>query len=208
MWKERYLDQDFVERMKARYFKRKKLESLKPRNMAIIAIDLQNYFLSPSGKAYLPSAPYLLKKLEEFYSFSENIGLEIIFTQHCHKGNNLSRWWGDDMECEGDDFEIHPTLRKFSRQIIGKHTYSAFYDTPLEKILRERDVDTLIITGVMTHLCCETTARDAFNRGFTVIFPIDGTATQNRELHECSLRALSHGFAATPTLKDVMEWMH
>ncbi len=53
----------------------------------------------------------------------------------------------------------------------------------------------LLITGVTTHLCCESTARSAFVRGFAVFIAIDGTATLNRELHVASLRALALGFA-------------
>ena len=58
-----------------------------------------------------------------------------------------------------------------------------------------------VISGVMTHLCCETTARAAFMRGFEVFFTVDGTATYNEALHRSSLLTLSHGFAI-PVLID------
>ena len=53
----------------------------------------------------------------------------------------------------------------------------------------------MVVSGVMTHLCCETTARSAFVRGFEVFFLIDGTATYNKEHHLATLLNLSHGFA-------------
>ena len=207
MLRKEYLDDEFVGEMRKRYFREDKLFSLSIKKPVILAIDMQNYFLSPSGKAYLPSAESFLKRIKNFFNAVKD-KVSIIFTQHCHEGNSLSRWWGDDMRCEGHGFEIHPELRDFAIEIVRKHTYSAFHETSLHTMLRERGADTLIITGVMTHLCCETTARDAVNHGYNVIFPIDGSVTQNREVHECSLKALSHGFAVTPTLRDVIEWMH
>ena len=53
----------------------------------------------------------------------------------------------------------------------------------------------VIVTGVMTNLCCETTARDAFIRGFRVFFSTDATATINAELHEATLKNMAYGFA-------------
>jgi isochorismate hydrolase len=65
-------------------------------------------------------------------------------------------------------------------------------------------VEQLVITGVTTHLCCESTARSAFMRGFAVFMAIDGTATLNRELHLASLRALAHGFAVPLLVSDLL----
>jgi isochorismate hydrolase len=56
----------------------------------------------------------------------------------------------------------------------------------------------------MTHLCCETSARSAFMRGFEVFFPIDGTATYNRDFHLATLRNLAHGFATMTTVRELL----
>ncbi|MCP4152595.1 MAG: isochorismatase family protein, partial [bacterium] len=65
----------------------------------------------------------------------------------------------------------------------------------------------VIITGVMTHLCCETTARSAFVRNFEVYFTIDATATYNREFHKSTLLNLSHGFASPVLTSDILNLM-
>ncbi|XXG60368.1 hypothetical protein AAC387_Pa04g2295 [Persea americana] len=62
-------------------------------------------------------------------------------------------------------------------------------------MLRDKGIEEVIITGVMTNLCCETTARDAFVRGFRVFFSTDATATSSREMHEATLLNLGYGFA-------------
>ena len=88
-------------------------------------------------------------------------------------------------------------------QMIIKSQYDAFMGTDLKKELGDRGVETVIITGVMTHLCCETTARSAFMHGYKVLFAADGTATDRLENHRATLLNLSHGFA-TPVLMGEM----
>lgn len=78
---------------------------------------------------------------------------------------------------------------------MSKHTYNAFYGTDLESHLKELGKTEVIVTGVMTNCCCETTARDAFVRGFRVFFSTDATATSNEDLHNSSLKTLAFGFA-------------
>jgi len=62
-----------------------------------------------------------------------------------------------------------------------------------------------VVCGVMTHLCCETTAREAFVRGFEVFFPVDGTASYNQKFHEASLQNLAHGFAILTTVEQLLQ---
>lgn len=79
--------------------------------------------------------------------------------------------------------------------VVEKSTYSAFRKTGLEEKLVEMGVDEVIVTGVMTNLCCETTAREAFIRGFRVFFSTDATATSDVDLHEATLKNMAYGFA-------------
>jgi biuret amidohydrolase len=60
--------------------------------------------------------------------------------------------------------------------VVAKPRYSAYYGTDLEAILRGKGIDTLIISGTVTNVCCESTTRDAFSRDYKVIFLSDGTA--------------------------------
>uniref|UniRef100_A0A0D9W7C4 Isochorismatase-like domain-containing protein n=1 Tax=Leersia perrieri TaxID=77586 RepID=A0A0D9W7C4_9ORYZ len=80
--------------------------------------------------------------------------------------------------------------------VVEKSTYSAFAGgTGLEEALRGMGVEEVIVTGVMTNLCCETTARDAFVRGFRVFFSADATATASADLQEATLANMAYGFA-------------
>ncbi|ASJ09227.1 isochorismatase [Thermococcus siculi] len=206
--KEDYFTREFIAEMRERYFRERKWERVRPfRRAAVLAIDLQRYFLSPESRAFLPSAGRFVPGLVEFYSELRELQVPIIFTRHHHESDHMTRWWGGDMPKDDPLNELFNDFRPFVRVVVEKNTYDAFYDTELETLLQKMGVETVIITGVMTHLCCETTAREAFVRGFNVVFPVDGTLTQNRHFHEGTLRNLSHGFAVTPLLREVLEWL-
>ena len=100
-----------------------------------------------------------------------------------------------------DDEKIAPP----SARITDKTTYNAFLRTSLEDSLRARGVDTVVITGTLTNLCCETTARDAFCRDFDVVVVDDGCAAAQEDHHRATLENLEFGFAEIYTIKSVME---
>ena len=88
---------------------------------------------------------------------------------------------------------------RYNEMMIVKSQYDAFYNTALEEYLRLQNIEQVIITGLLANLCCETTARSAFVRGFEVFFPVDATAAYNREFHMSTFRNLGFGFC--PILK-------
>ena len=100
--------------------------------------------------------------------------------------------------------ELHPTILQTGAEVMDKTQYDAFYNTDLETRLRDEDVTQVVIGGVMTHLCCETTARSAFVRDFDVFFLVDGTATYNLNYHLSSLRNLSHGFGSMVRVREIV----
>ena len=92
----------------------------------------------------------------------------------------MSPWWhGDLIRPEDPLSEVSPRFDVSKGKVVEKSRYDAFYQTQLEEALRGQKISQVVICGVMTHLCCETTARSAFMRGFEVFFTVDGTATQN-----------------------------
>jgi nicotinamidase-related amidase len=88
--------------------------------------------------------------------------------------------------------------------VILKPSYGAFFDTPLESILKNLERDTVIVCGTLTNFCCGTTARQAYERGFKVIVGSDVTATDDLELHEAELKTLRKGFAMVLTSDQIV----
>ena len=119
----------------------------------------------------------------------------------------MARWWREMIKPQTAHSHISPAIDLSKGIVFKKAQYDAFLGTPLAELLAERDVEQVVVTGVMTHLCCETTARSAFMRGFEVFFAVDGTATYNEELHRASLLSLSHGFAIPVTVGEMLEEM-
>jgi nicotinamidase-related amidase len=88
--------------------------------------------------------------------------------------------------------------------VIYKPSYGAFYDTPLESILRNLGKDTIIICGTLTNYCCGMTARQGYERGFKVVLGSDVTSTNDPTMHEAELKVLRAGFARVLTSGEIM----
>jgi nicotinamidase-related amidase len=87
--------------------------------------------------------------------------------------------------------------------VIRKPSYGAFYDTPLDTILRGLGKDTVIVTGTLTNYCCGTTARQAYERGYYVVFASDLTATDDPATQEPELATLHKGFALVLSADEI-----
>ncbi|MHA1612694.1 MAG: isochorismatase family protein [Promethearchaeota archaeon] len=177
--------------------------------LAILILDMQDYFLDPLSHAFVPSSTFILEKIKDLINFGRSHDILIIFTRHLNsqsQPNMMNRWWRDFIEDDNQYSKINASLNSESNnsQIITKNTYSAFRNTDLNQILEENNISQLIISGVMTHLCCETTARDAFLHDYEVFFLMDATATYTEDLHIGSLRSIHHGFGEVCTVKEVL----
>ncbi|MBA0682800.1 hypothetical protein Goari_024493 [Gossypium aridum] len=165
-----------------------------PKTTALLVIDMQNYFAS-MAKPILSNAITTINLCRE-------ASIPIFFTRHCHKSpadyGMLGEWWDNDLIFDGTvDSELIPEIGRLSKpdEVVEKNTYSAFENTRLHEMLMEKKVEEVIITGVMTNLCCETTARAAFVKGYRVFFSTDATAPSDSELYEATLKNMAYGFA-------------
>jgi nicotinamidase-related amidase len=118
-------------------------------------------------------------------------------------------WWWEGMCMEGSpESEIHPDLKpREDEKVVLKHRYSAFFDTDLATVLRCLKVEDLVITGTMTNMCCESTARDAYYRDYRVFFPADANGAVSEEMHLASLLNLAYGFACITTAERIVAAM-
>ena len=165
----------------------------KPDQCALLVIDMQQYFL--------PIASPIVGNVLSVIEACRSKGIRVIFTRHGHRdisrnGGMLAKWWGDCIEYGSRKWELIKGLSiQDTDRILDKNRYSAFFGTDLDKSLRFRKIDELIVTGVMTNCCCETTARDGFIRDYRIFFVSDATATVDEELHVASMKNLAYGFA-------------
>jgi biuret amidohydrolase len=160
--------------------------SATPTRTALINVDMQNCFL----EGYPISAPdglIVLERVNRLAAACRKAGVLVIHASIVVRadGSNLgvlgefSQPVKDGILNKGSESSaLHQGLVIDPRDILlDKPRFGAFHGTDLELILRSRGIDTLIIAGVATNVCCETTAREAAVRDFHVFFLSDGTAT-------------------------------
>lgn len=179
---------------------------LEPEHSALLILDMQEYFLEPASHAFLPSAPAIVQPLVQLAKTFALAGRPVYLTQHVNTledAAGMKTWWRDLMTESHPYIQLIPPLIPLATKIIRKTQYDAFYRTPLEETLQTEGVKQLVIGGVVTHLCCETTARAAFQRGFDTFFLADGTATFNAFYHQATLLNLSHGFAVLALCEEI-----
>lgn len=180
--------------------------SFVPDHSALLILDMQSYFLGESSHAFVPSGRAIVPRLVALTRAYCLRGFPVIFTQHSNTKQDaglMATWWRELILPDHPLSQIVADFDSSGCPIINKSQYDAFYKTPLETILREHEVRQVVMGGVMTHLCCETSARSAFMRGFEVFFLVDGTATYNEAFHLSSLINLSHGFATLKLVSDI-----
>jgi len=175
---------------------------------ALLVLDLQEYFLSPDSHAFVPSAPAILPGILDLINAFRRASCPVIFTRHLNTPEDagmMAVWWRDLLTRGHPHAGLVEALAAKAETVIEKSQYDAFHQTGLEELLQSTGVTDVVITGVMTHLCCETTARSAFMRGYRVWFAADGTASYNPDFHLAALRNLSHGFSVPVLVSELLE---
>ena len=168
---------------------------------ALLVIDMQYFFLDPTSPSYTCGGLAILPKLKKVIQAFRQANRPVIYTRHVHHPDLLDAgimgWWWEGMCLEGSpESEIHQDIApKDNEKVIFKHRYSAFYNTDLETVLRNLKVEELVVAGIMTNMCCESTARDAYYRDYRVFFLADGTGSITEEMHLASLLNVAFGFA-------------
>jgi len=168
---------------------------------------MQAYFLDAASHAFIPAAIAIIPGINALIQTYTEQNLPIILSRHINTIQDaglMANWWRELIVEENPLSEIDRRINQTNGIIIKKSRYDAFYNTALESMLRDQDIRQVVICGVMTHLCCETTARSAFMRGFEVVFTIDGTATYNEAFHRAALLNLAHGFAKPLLVKEIL----
>jgi bifunctional isochorismate lyase/aryl carrier protein len=175
--------------------------------VALLVIDMQRHFCDKSSSFFVPKSDLLAQKLMKLVDAFRASKRPVIFTRHIDSDNEenlMLRWWSEKIKEDDPMSEVADVLEPGKGVTVIKHQYDGFLNTEMGKILRDKGVRQVVVGGVLTNLCCETTARSAFMRGFEVYFLEDGTATFTKEMHEAALLNLSYGFAILTKIDDVL----
>jgi nicotinamidase-related amidase len=195
------------------------LEEIEPYNVhqyklseksALMVIDMQKYFIKPGAGTYHTSGSAIIRKVKKLIEKFREVKRPVIFTHHVHKPDlsdaGIMEWWWNDLCIEdSEDAEIYEELSPLpDEKLISKQRYDAFFNTDLEATFRDYEIEDIVITGVMTNLCCESTARGAYYRDYRVHFLADATGTVSEEMHKATLLNLAFGFARITSTNQII----
>ncbi len=196
-----------------------------PEHCALLIVDVQNDFCAEGGAMHregrdLTLVKAMVPRLAAFVDAARAAGVPLIWIRNVYNtGPNwyLSEVWLEQAHrrrrgaylsipvCEpeqwnGDFFQIRPIA---DEAIVTKHRYGAFESSDLDLVLRSRGIRTVVMTGVATNVCVETTARQAFLRDYYVVFTSDCTATYSQAEHDATLHNINSFFGAVVSSEEV-----
>ncbi|MCF8401693.1 MAG: isochorismatase family protein [Bacteroidales bacterium] len=184
------------------------IHAFSAKDAILLVTDMQQFFLNPKSHAFVPSAEAILPNIQKLISCSENNAIPVIFSRHVNDPSNaalMGSWYRDLLSEASGQAGIVKEMHTKQHLIIDKPQYDAFYETELLQIFRDAEKSQIIICGVMTNLCVETTARSAFVQGIQPFVPIDATACYHYDMHLGSILNLAQGFTHPVLTNDILE---
>jgi len=196
-------------------------DSIDPAKTALIVVDMQNVWLKEGMAAYSPYCAGAVPPTNKLCKAMRAVGSKVFWVRAIY-GNDAPKTWSAYMEylspkdvesmldglTDGrpgaeiwDGMDVQP-----EDEITTKTRFSAFIQnsSDLESRLRVAGIDTLVITGIATDVCVESTTRDAHMLNFRTIVASDATATRSDEAHNASLSAMFNHFADIFTSDEII----
>jgi ureidoacrylate peracid hydrolase len=203
-------------------------QKVDPAHAALIVIDMQNDFCALGGMmdqegADISAVQSMAERLPELIDAARAARALVVFIRNVYSTERnayLSDVWLEQMlRRRGDSYTRRDVCAAGSWQgdfygevrprpgepIVTKHRYGAFHNTDLETILRVHGVRTVVLTGVATNACVETTAREAFVRDYYVVFTADGTAGYSDDAHAATLATIDKYFGQVVGLSEIAD---
>lgn len=176
---------------------------------ALLVIDVQNEYFSGKLKVTYPDPDKSLDNIIKVMDYAKENNMIIIIVQHTAVS-------GETFVKNSIEWEVHPKiLKKYYDYHIEKTKPSSFYKTNLEEILKKENIEGVVISGYMTQMCCDTTAREAFHKEYLVEFLSDATGTidvsnkigtiSSEDLHKATLITQSLRFSNVISSDEFMQ---
>jgi nicotinamidase-related amidase len=212
---------DYVARTVAREGRPHSVTRLDGPHTALLVVDMQRYFMEAPFAGACPMAREIVPNVNRLATELRGSGGFVVWLQNAAPRQSEKSWsalrerysdaaararW-DALQEEADGFELWPDLDIGPRDgRVVKHRYSGFIagSSSLDSLLREREIDTLLIAGVATNVCCESTARDAMMLNYRVLMVSDACAAASDREHEAALGNLYLFFGDVQTTDEAI----
>lgn len=177
----------------------------------VVIVDMLNDFVTGALRA--ERSGRIIPNLRKLVEAAREHGVPVIYSNDAHyKGDfEVVHKWGEHAIKGTPGAEVIPELKpQKSDFTVDKRTYSGFYETGLDSLLRSlykgEGAKTVILVGLHTNVCVRHTSADAFFRGYKIVIPEDGVDAFTKEAHEEGLKYLKEIYSAEITsVDDVIE---
>jgi ureidoacrylate peracid hydrolase len=195
-------------------------ERCDPRYAALIVVDVQNDFVSAEGSAAkrgddVGAAVAMVPNLTRLIEAARRVGLTIIYIRTTHSEWTDTPSWiyrtsqksGLNTCREGSwGAEFYDGISPLpSERVVTKHRYSAFINTDLNTVLKARGIQSVLVCGVATNVCVETTARDGYMYDYYVTMIDDCSAAYDARLHMGTLENIRRHFGLVASSHEIIE---
>lgn len=203
-------------------------EKVRPSHTALNVIDMQNDFCASNGFVAkggrdVSYVQQMATRLPALIENARRAGVLVVFVR-CSYSTDDNRflsdvWLEQAARRQGEGYTLAPVfqdgtfggdyyggIRPIGGDIVvTKHRYSAFHGTDLDLIFRTHGVRTVALTGVSTHVCVETAAREAFVRDYYTVVVRDGSAAYSQQEHDTALELVDRFFGDVVSIDDIRQ---
>jgi len=199
-------------------------DKIDPARTALVVIDVQNDFCHPDGLfprlgADISAMEPAAARIADLVAEARRLDVLILWVRATYDPVVRSATFDDALDKPGLDANgcqtgtfgaewyggLGPDPDAANEVELLKHRYSAFWDSPIDLYLRSNAIENVILTGVITSGCVESTGRDAFFRNYFVVIPEDTCASHSKERHDASLRKFAQTMGTVPTSAEVLD---
>jgi ureidoacrylate peracid hydrolase len=214
--------QEIMDRVLARRGRYHWFDTLDPQKTALLVIDMQEVFCAPGAPAEVPVARDIVPAINQLSGALRNLGVAVIWVLHANSHKDGRSDWdmffshvvADEVRAKTleslvpgrqavwSELEVTP-----ADHMVIKNRYSAFISgsSQLERLLRSLGIDTVLIAGTKTNVCCEATARDAMMLDFKVVLVSDCCAALSDDEHRATLENIIQQFGDVMTGPEVLQ---
>lgn len=167
--------------------------SLPCRKTALLVADMLVDFVSPKGKLFVREAPKTAPPIRSLLDKARKAKVQVIYIQDWHRPDDPEfAIWGPHAVQESPGTRIIAELSPLPNDyMVRKRTYDPFYGTDLDLLLRQKGIQSLVITGTVSNICVLHAAGSASLRGYEVVVPVDTISSLNAFDHQVALRQIS-----------------
>lgn len=201
--------------------------AVRVRDAALLVVDMQNDFVRAGAPLEVPDARATVAPILRLRAAFEERGRPVVYTRflaretdnllwlwspQCQEGDRAC-WPGHrrhyrdapgDLACEAVIDELAPARDAY---VVDKYGYGAFHETDLDHHLRALGVESLVVTGTVTQICVEETAREAFHHGYRTTVVRDAVSSFAPALHEATLVNFAMKFGWVADSAEVLSWL-